>query len=92
MAEVTIAGGRYEQGMKPTDNETIWRWAASIMDGDGVSSRALYRIDPLTHLLAGGLYMWCSGGTALAENTITHKRCPRCMTLARQMLDDLWED
>lgn len=55
----------------------------------GIAVRSKHHIDPVLHVIVvqGSDYRtWCGGGKALRENTVTQRRCPRCLALARQDL------
>lgn len=56
----------------------------------GVARRSLGQPDPVLHLtvvVAGQDTLWCTGGAAVAGiNTMRHRRCPRCLALARRDL------
>lgn len=52
----------------------------------GTAVRSKHNPDPILHLIvrgADGWQTWCGGGAALNENTVTHRRCSRCLALAR---------
>lgn len=57
----------------------------------GVAKRSLGRPDPVLHLVVvngpGQENLWCSGGPGVAKiNTLTQRRCPGCLALAREYL------
>jgi hypothetical protein len=57
----------------------------------GTARRSQHSIDPPIHLLVDGggeWRTWCGGGHAAVENTPSQRRCPRCVTLAREDLDE----
>lgn len=56
------------------------------MFANGISARSQCRADPVLHVIVrdgNGWGLWCSGAKALYENTLTGRRCPTCMALAR---------
>jgi hypothetical protein len=55
----------------------------------GAARRSLAQPDPVLHLLTrigNDWVMWCSGGPGERVNTMTHRRCPKCLALARRDL------
>lgn len=57
----------------------------------GVAKRSGAHIDPPLHLLVSnreGYATWCGGGPAFVANTVTQRRCVKCLALAREDLVD----
>lgn len=79
---------------KPEDRHDVWRWAADIMSGDGAAQRSAAHGNAVLHILTEGGRLWCSSGPSISFTAVPGREryCPRCMTLCRDMLDDLWED
>lgn len=73
-------------------DEEMFNWAARTMSGDGVARRSWGQPDPPLHVLADHDRLWCTGGPGAALNTVTRRYCRRCLTLAREMWDDLGGD
>lgn len=71
-----------------TDQEAF-SFASRIM-GEGIAHSAQMRIDPPLHIVTENSELWCTGGPAHRnENTMTRRYCRRCLTLAREMWNDL---
>jgi hypothetical protein len=52
----------------------------------GIARHSMHHMDPVLHLLVrdGSEWAtWCGGGRAQVENTVTQRRCRRCLALAR---------
>lgn len=53
----------------------------------GTARYSMHRADPPLHLLVrtdhNNWSTWCGGGPAMVANTITQRRCSRCLALAR---------
>jgi hypothetical protein len=66
-----------------------------MMAGEGTSKRSETRMDPPLHILAfigSERVLWCSGGPANKENTVTRRPCPKCMALVLEMFDNLEDE
>jgi hypothetical protein len=52
----------------------------------GSARRSMHHPDPVLHLLVrnghDGWATWCGGGAADLANTVTQRRCRRCLALA----------
>lgn len=58
----------------------------------GIATHSKHQIDPILHLLViydGSYRTWCGGGPAQRENTVTQRRCPKCLALARGDIVDV---
>ena len=69
----------------------LWRWAEGIMNGSGAALRSSNRAAPVLHVLTERNEMWCSGGRAMPFVSIRPKYCSACMTLVKEMWDDIGE-
>jgi hypothetical protein len=53
----------------------------------GIAHHSRFEAFPILHIIepaGNGWTLWCSGGVALRENTASHRRCCRCLTLLRK--------
>lgn len=59
----------------------------------GVAKRSDTRIDPIEHIVVrvgGDWRTWCGGGPAVEGFvSVTRRRCPRCLALARADLKEM---
>lgn len=80
--------------VKPTDKPDVWHWAASVMNGSGAARRSATNANAMLHILSWDGSIWCSGGPSISFQPVpgNERYCPRCMTLCRDMLEDLWDD
>ena len=58
----------------------------------GIAKHSMHSKDPILHILVNSSgdfrkwNTWCGGGPASIENTLTQRRCTKCLVLARNDL------
>lgn len=62
---------------------------------EGTAAHSRYRADPILHLCVRRgirLVTWCGGGYAYEENTVSQRRCRKCLALAREDVESAAPD